>query len=151
MLIGIISDTHGLLPVPVLDAFAGVSHILHAGDVGDSSVIERLETIAPVTAVRGNTDRGELKQRLADSELVELAGHGVLLAHSRGMLADLGLPEGVDVVVTGHTHRASVEHRAGVLYLNPGSAGAPGRDGRGPSVAVLDCSGDDPVAQIIRL
>jgi hypothetical protein len=150
MLVGVISDTHGLLPDAVLDVFAGVAHILHAGDVGDPSLLERLEAIAPVTAVRGNTDHGELKQRLADSELVQVAGHGVLLTHRPSGLADLGLPEGVDIVVTGHTHRASVERRGDVLYLNPGPAGAPGRDGRGPTVAVLDCSEDHPVARIIE-
>ena len=123
MLVGVISDTHGLLRPEAMDALAQVEHILHAGDVGHAGILRRLEEIAPVTAIRGNIDvRGECAT-LPATEAVELAGKLFYLVHS---VTDLDLnPEiaGVSAVVSGHSHKASVTWKRGVMYLNPGSAG----------------------------
>ena len=124
MLIGVISDTHGLLRPEAMDALRGVEHILHAGDVGDPAILEALRAIAPVTAIRGNIDRQGVCAELPATEAVELAGQLVYLVHS---VRDLDLNPrvaGIAVVVSGHSHKAEVETRDGVMYLNPGSAGA---------------------------
>jgi uncharacterized protein len=123
MRIGVISDTHGLLRAEALDAFAGVGRILHAGDVGGPEILEALSRIAPVTAVRGNVDRGRLGAVLAKVEVVEIAGVFIYMLHD---LAQLDLkPEaaGFRVVVYGHSHQPKMEEKNGVLYFNPGSAG----------------------------
>ncbi|MGD0798242.1 MAG: metallophosphoesterase family protein [Acidobacteriaceae bacterium] len=121
--IGVISDTHGLLHPEAIAALAGSIHILHAGDVGDSAILDRLRALAPLTAIRGNIDTCGPCAALPPTEAVELAGRLFYLVHS---IHDLDLnPKAahIDVVVSGHSHRASIETRAGVLYLNPGSAG----------------------------
>ncbi|HEX4650228.1 MAG TPA: metallophosphoesterase family protein [Granulicella sp.] len=123
MLIGVISDTHGLLRPEALTALAGVEHILHAGDVGDVGILAALGLIAPVTAIRGNIDTEGACAELPATEMVELGGKTFYLVHA---IADLDISPkaaGVDVVVYGHSHKASVERRDEVLYLNPGSAG----------------------------
>ena len=123
MLIGVISDTHGLLRPEALAALAGVDRILHAGDVGDPAILDSLRAIAPVTAIRGNIDISGPCAALPPTESVELAGHLFYLVHS---IHDLDLnpkAASIDVVVTGHSHIAAIETRDGVLYLNPGSAG----------------------------
>jgi putative phosphoesterase len=133
--IGVISDTHGLLRPEAVEALAGSALIVHAGDVGRAEILERLAEIAPVKAVRGNTD-GAAAGPLPETEVVDLATQdGVpsdppegLLAYVLHDLAELDLdPEaaGFRVVISGHTHRPLVEERDGVLYLNPGSAGPP--------------------------
>jgi hypothetical protein len=123
MLIGVISDTHGLLRPEALTALAGVEHILHAGDVGDPQILDALREIAPVTAIRGNIDQWGDCAELPATDVVELAGHLFYLVHS---LADLDINPavaGVAAVISGHSHKPSIEQRNGVLYLNPGSAG----------------------------
>jgi len=123
MTIGVISDTHGLLRPEAIEALAGVDRILHAGDVGDPGILDRLRAIAPITAIRGNVDVRGVCASLPATEVVELAGRLFYLVHS---LDDLDLDPvaaGISAVVTGHSHRVKVEQRAGVLYLNPGSAG----------------------------
>lgn len=121
--IGVISDTHGLLRPEALAALRGVSHILHAGDVGGPEIIRALEAVAPVTVVRGNTDRDMWGRALPDEELIELAG--VWFGVHHGHLAPgLEFPKaGARVVVSGHTHVPLIETVNGVLRLNPGSAG----------------------------
>jgi hypothetical protein len=122
-MIGVISDTHGLLRPEALDGLRGSMHILHAGDVGDITILEALRQIAPVTAIRGNIDTHGPTAQLPATEAVELDGRLIYMVHS---LADLDLkPEaaGVAVVISGHSHKPKVESRKGVLYLNPGSAG----------------------------
>jgi putative phosphoesterase len=121
--IGVISDTHGLLRPEAVAALAGTDHILHAGDVGDETILDQLRAIAPVTAIRGNIDTGGLCARLPATEVVELGDVTIYMLHS---IADLDLNPasvGFAAVVSGHTHKALVEQRAGVLYFNPGSAG----------------------------
>jgi len=123
MLVGVISDTHGLLRPEALVALAEVEQILHAGDVGDPAILDALREIAPVTAIRGNVDVGGDCAELPTTDVVELAGKLFYLVHS---VHDLDIkPEaaGVAVVVSGHSHKPSVEERHGVMYLNPGSAG----------------------------
>jgi uncharacterized protein len=123
MLIGVISDTHGLLRPEALTMLAGVEHILHAGDVGDIGILEALEAIATVTAIRGNIDIEGACAELPKTEMVEVGGRTFYLVHAIGDLDISPKAAGVDVVVYGHSHKASVEKRGEVLYLNPGSAG----------------------------
>jgi len=123
MNIGIISDTHNLLRPEALTALAGSDHILHAGDIGNPDILDRLRQIAPVTAIRGNTDTHGPCADLPATEAIELAGHLFYLVHS---LDDLDLhpaAAGIAAVITGHTHKPKIDWRANVLYLNPGSAG----------------------------
>ena len=122
-MIGVISDTHGLLRPEALDALRGATHILHAGDVGDITILEALRAIAPVTAIRGNIDTHGPTAQLPATEAIELEGRLIYMLHS---LAGLDLkPEaaGITVVISGHSHKPKIEPRNGVLYLNPGSAG----------------------------
>jgi putative phosphoesterase len=133
--IGVISDTHGLLRPQALQALQGSSLILHAGDVGDPAILDRLAAVAPVFAVHGNTDHGALRARLPRTVMVDLGADDGLVGRegARGPLAwvhhgdhDLDLDPraaGLALVVSGHTHRPLVEERGSVLYLNPGSAG----------------------------
>jgi hypothetical protein len=123
MLIGVISDTHGLLRPEALTALAGVEHILHAGDVGDIGILAALREIAPVTAIRGNIDTEGACAKLPATEMVEVGGKTFYLVHAIGDLDISPKAAGVDVVVYGHSHKAVVERRGEVLYLNPGSAG----------------------------
>ena len=116
-IVGVISDTHGLLREEALAALAGVDVILHAGDVGSKDIIERLETIAPVHAVLGNVDKGDW---LPQSVTVTIEDVRVFMLHNIGDLRDTS---GYDAVVFGHSHKPLIEQRGGVLLVNPGSAG----------------------------
>ena len=153
MKIGVISDTHGWLDPKVPELFAGVSHILHAGDIGPDALIAELETIAPVTAVIGNTD-GSSTFRL--TECVTLAGRKFLVHHivePRALKEELRLRvarERPDAVVFGHTHKAFCETVNGVLFFNPGSAGKP-RFGRGRTAAILHCDGKEIRPELLTL
>jgi len=122
-IIGVISDTHGLLRPEAVVALSGSDHILHAGDVGDPAVLARLREIAPVTAVRGNVDHGEWARKLPKTDVLEVEGVSIYVLHN---LDELDLkPEaaGFAAVVFGHSHVPKREMRNGVLYFNPGSAG----------------------------
>jgi len=123
MLIGVISDTHGLLRPEALAALQGVEYILHAGDVGDITILDALRTIAPVTAIRGNIDVHGACAELPETEAVELGGKLFYLVHSVHDLDIKPNAAGVAVVVSGHSHKAKVEVRDDVVYFNPGSAG----------------------------
>jgi putative phosphoesterase len=123
LIIGVISDTHGLLRPEAIAALAGSHHILHAGDVGDPAILDRLRAIAPLTAIRGNIDTSGLCATLPATEMVEFAGRLFYLVHSIGDLDINPAAAGVAAVITGHSHRADLHQRNGVLYLNPGSAG----------------------------
>jgi uncharacterized protein len=142
MRIGVISDTHNYLDPRIRGLFAGVDHILHAGDIGQPAIILALEQIAPVTAVLGNTDDPGFHYR--QTEVVELAGHKFLLHHivHPGALADpikaRIARERPDVVVFGHTHKPFSERIGGTLFFNPGYAGK-ARFGLERSVALLHC------------
>jgi putative phosphoesterase len=121
--IGVISDTHGLLRPEVERCLAGVSHIIHAGDIGAPGVVENLRRIAPVTAIKGNVDKGEWAKRYPDTETVRLAGTCFHILHDLKELKANPSQRGIDVVISGHSHRVKVETIGGILFLNPGSAG----------------------------
>jgi putative phosphoesterase len=123
MLIGVISDTHGLLRPEALAALRGVEHILHAGDVGDVAILDALREIAPVTAIRGNVDTSGACAELPATDVVELGGSLFYLVHSVHDLDINPKAAGVAMVVSGHSHKAKVEVKDGVVYFNPGSAG----------------------------
>lgn len=120
---GLVSDTHGLLRPEVIPALAGCGLILHAGDVGGPEILEALETVAPVRAVRGNTDHGPLGASLPPTEVVEVGGHALYMLHIANELDLDPAAAGFSAVVFGHTHRPLVEERNGVLFVNPGSCG----------------------------
>ena len=123
MLIGVISDTHGLLRPEAVAALRGVEHILHAGDVGDIAILDALREIAPVTAIRGNVDVSGACAELPATDVVELGGKLFYLVHSVHDLDISPVAAGIAMVVSGHSHKASVQVRDGVIYFNPGSAG----------------------------
>ena len=144
--IGVISDTHGYLDPQVLDEFAGVDHIIHAGDIMDAATLGSLERIAPVTAVAGNMDDGKLG-KLPREILVEIGGVRVVIGHKRKRLVKrltLGKIEGLSpaaepgLIIFGHDHLPSVEWVEGVLYLDPGSASAPHEEDDDPTVAIVE-------------
>ena len=150
MLIGVLSDTHGLLRPEVIPTLVGVDHILHAGDVGDPAILTELSRIAPVTAIRGNIDTHGPNSLLPTTEAIELAGCLIYMLHS---LDDLDLnPQaaGIGVVLYGHSHQPSTELRNGVLYLNPGSAG-PRRFNLPITCALLRITDAHPQAEILPL
>ena len=151
--IGVISDTHNFLDPKIAGLFAGVNHILHAGDIGNASIVSELEEIAPVTAVYGNTD-ADLPFK--ETEITELAARKFLIHHivNPSVLTDW-LKEHIgrvqpQVVVFGHTHRTFCETIGGVLYLNPGSAGRP-KFGLGRTVAILHCDEKEVRAEFLPL
>lgn len=149
MLIGVISDTHGLLRPEAVAALQGVERILHAGDIEDPNTLEELSAIAPVTAVRGNCDGGPLAH-LPLTEALELEGVNIFMIH---ILDDLDFnPQraGFQVVIFGHSHQPRVQETAGVLYLNPGSAG-PRRFKLPVSLALLRLRNGRPEAEIVDL
>ena len=121
--IGLISDTHDVLRPQARDALAGVAHILHAGDICASHVLADLAAIAPVTAVRGNNDRGAWARELQTTTLVEIGGVSIYMVHDLSELDIDPGAAGVRAVIYGHSHKPRIEERAGVLYVNPGSAG----------------------------
>lgn len=123
MNIGIISDTHGLLRREALEALRGSEGIIHAGDVGDPVIFDQLAAIAPVTAVRGNIDKGAWARKLPQTAVVEVGGVSIYVLHN---LEELDLKPGAagfGAVIYGHSHVPKQEMRNGVLYFNPGSAG----------------------------
>ena len=121
--IGVISDTHGLLCPEALDALEGAGRILHAGDVGDPGILDALARIAPVTAIRGNVDRGGWAEALPETATVAAGGLRIHMIHDRHALRADPRAEGWDVVVSGHSHAPGIEEAGGVLWLNPGAAG----------------------------
>lgn len=150
MLVGVISDTHGLLRPEALVALAEAEHILHGGDVGEFDILRRLKEIAPVTAIRGNVDVDGACAELPATEAVELGGRLFYLLHSVRDLDLSPVAAGVSVVVSGHSHKAGVEWKDGVMYLNPGSAG-PRRFSLPVTVALVTVSDDGVRAMVEEL
>ena len=149
-MIGVISDTHGLVRPEVLKAFQGVDLIVHAGDVGGPGVLEALRAVAPVAAVRGNVDRGEWAQDLKGTEVVEAGESCLYILHNVHELDLDPAAAGFDAVISGHSHSPSMENRQGTLFLNPGSAG-PRRFRLPVSVALLRLEGKLLAAKLIDL
>jgi putative phosphoesterase len=150
MRIGVISDTHGLLRPEALAALAAVDHILHAGDVGDPEILDALVEVAPLTAIRGNIDTKGRCSQLPATQIVELGGTTFYMLHDRNQLDLNPAAAGLFVVVSGHSHKPSIENRAGVLYLNPGSAG-PRRFSLPVTVGVITLIAGPPQAEIVQL
>lgn len=123
ILIGVISDTHGLLRPEALAALEGCDHIIHVGDIGDPVILGKLAEIAPVTAVRGNIDRGAWTKKLPETEVLEIGGISIYVIHNLQELDVKPEAAGFAAVIYGHSHVPEQETRNGVLYFNPGSAG----------------------------
>ena len=150
MVLAVLSDTHGLLRPEVIPAIASADHILHAGDVGNADILDTLRALAPVTAIRGNIDIHGPCALLPSIEAIELGGHLLYMLHS---IDDLDIkPEaaGISAVIYGHSHRPSIQHRSGVLYLNPGSCG-PRRFNLPITLALLDLSAKPLAPELIHL
>lgn len=145
--VGLISDTHGLMRPEALTALAGVVHIVHAGDIGTPEILEQLRAIAPVTAVRGNNDKGAWASGIAEHEVVAIGGKLIYVLHDLKELDLDPTASGFAVVVTGHSHKPLITRRDDVLYVNPGSAG-PRRFKLPICVAVLEIAGDAIEAEI---
>jgi len=149
-IVGVISDTHGLLRPEVFQVFSGAGLILHAGDIGSSEVLDGLRTLAPVVAVRGNNDRDAWAERIPDVEVVRAGAISIYMLHD---VKDMKLnppPEKIHVVISGHSHKPHIERREGILYLNPGSAG-PRRFKLPISIARLTIRSSDVRAELIDL
>jgi uncharacterized protein len=123
MIIGVISDTHGLLRPEAVEFLRGSEHIIHAGDIGSPEIVPVLENIAPVTAIRGNVDIQGWARRFAETEAVELAGLHIYVIHDVNALDLNPRTAGFAAVISGHSHQPKQERKDGVLYFNPGSAG----------------------------
>ncbi|MHA6345764.1 metallophosphoesterase family protein [Roseivivax sp. CAU 1761] len=121
--IGVISDTHSLLRPEAVKALQGVEHILHAGDIGNPKHLDELQRIAPVTAIRGNIDRGNWADSLPETVSLTIRGLHIHMIHNRQDLLADPKKEGWDVVISGHSHRPSIEETGTLLWLNPGAAG----------------------------
>lgn len=150
MRVGLISDTHGLLRPEALAFLQGCDHIIHAGDICDPSVLHSLSRLAPLTAVRGNNDKGSWASALAETELVQLGDAYIYVIHDLAHLHIDPAAAGVHVVVSGHSHQPNFEDRDGVLFVNPGSAG-PRRFKLPITVAELSISGAMVSARIVGL
>jgi putative phosphoesterase len=119
--IGIISDTHNLVRPEALDALRGCEHIIHAGDICNPAVLDTLSELAPVTAIRGNNDSGARIDDLPEARTFRIGDTAIHVVHD---IADVPKQlDGIDVVVTGHSHKPLVERRGAALFVNPGSAG----------------------------
>lgn len=150
MNVGLISDTHGSLRPEAVDALRGSDRIIHAGDVGDPAIIDRLQAIAPVTFVRGNIDREPWAAAWPETEVVEVGGVHLYVLHDLSALDLDPVAAGFAVVIYGHSHKPVCERKRGVLFVNPGSAG-PRRFSLPISVGRLTVSGSDVEARLIEL
>ncbi|MGH8679580.1 MAG: metallophosphoesterase family protein [Burkholderiales bacterium] len=148
--VGLISDTHGLLRPQAVAALRGCNRIVHAGDVGDPGILAALAEIAPVTAVRGNNDRGPWAAALPETGTINIGEVRIYVLHN---LADLDIDPakfGCQAVISGHSHRPKSESRNGVLFVNPGSAG-PRRFSLPVSVGRLVVTGATVTSQLLEL
>lgn len=150
MKIGLISDTHGLLRPAALAALEGCERIVHAGDIGTPEILDALRRLAPLTAVRGNNDRGGWADALPDSLELQLGGLRLFVVHQPAHLpADLA-GRGFKVAVCGHSHKPRIEEKGGLLLVNPGSAG-PRRFKLPLAVGLLHVEGAEVRAELIEL
>jgi putative phosphoesterase len=148
--VGLISDTHGLLRPEALTFLRGSEYIVHAGDIGDPRVITELSVLAPVTAVRGNNDRGVWAQEIPEAQVLQVGNVFIYILHNVAELNLDPVAAGFQVVVSGHSHQPSVEERNGVLYVNPGSCG-PRRFKLPITAAELDIEGHSVKARVVEL
>jgi putative phosphoesterase len=149
-LIGLISDTHGLIRPEALDALRNSDLIIHCGDIGDPAVLEALRTIAPVRAIRGNNDKGAWACRLPTSDVVEVGRRYIYVLHNLSELNRDPAAAGFTAVVSGHSHKPLIEKRAKIFFVNPGSAG-PRRFSLPVTVATLALRSGRCEAKIVQL
>jgi uncharacterized protein len=150
VIVGVISDTHGLLRPEALDMLRGSEHIIHAGDIGAPEIVPALEKIAPVTAIRGNVDHQAWCRKFHETEVVELAGFHIYILHDVNALDLNPKAAGFAAVISGHSHKPNQEMKDGVLYFNPGSAG-PRRFKLPITVGRLEISGGKLAATVLSL
>jgi len=148
--IGVISDTHGRIPSGIPNAFEGVDLIIHAGDIGEEAVLDKLSKIAPVAAVRGNMDFGKWASRLPEKEVIEIGQLVLYVLHVESRLDADPDKTGFKAVISGHTHRPDVYEKNGVMFINPGSASYP-KFGHPASAALIQIKGDALSVKLIRL
>jgi putative phosphoesterase len=133
-----------------LTPFMGAERIVHAGDIGSPNVLEKLETVAPVVAVRGNNDKAPWAENLPETLSFAVRGHTIHVLHDLGQIDLSPKAAGVDVVISGHSHKPDIEERGGVLFINPGSAG-PRRFRLPIAVAKIYVTDDAVRAEIVEL
>jgi uncharacterized protein len=148
--VGVIADTHGLLRPEAVAALVSVDLIVHAGDIGSQAIVDELSAIAPVVAVRGNNDRDPWAVSLPETATTEIAGVRLYVIHDLKTLRTDPAELGVDVIISGHSHKPMVQRRAGVMLLNPGSAG-PRRFSLPIAIARLSVGPSGPKAEIVEL
>lgn len=148
--VGLISDTHNLLRPEAKGWAAGCDFIVHAGDICNPGIIRELEELAPVTAVRGNNDKGAWANRLKDTELLKVGDVLIYVIHDRAKIDPDTIASGVQVVVYGHSHKPAVTMRGKVLFINPGSAG-PRRFKLPISVAEIEIEGSSFSGRLVEL
>jgi len=146
--VGVISDTHGLVRPEAKTVLQACGTIVHAGDIGKPEVLEELREIAPVTAIRGNVDIWAAD--MPDTKVVEIEGRCLYILHDVNELSVDPVSEGIDVVISGHSHKPKITETMGVLYLNPGSAG-PRRFTLPVALALLTISSERLDARIVEL
>jgi putative phosphoesterase len=149
-LIGVISDTHGVLRPEAIEVLRGSDLIIHAGDIGKPEVIETLKSIAPVTAIRGNNDRGKWARESLETAIIEVGEVRIYVIHNAKELEIDPAAAGFRVVISGHSHRPSILRENGVLFLNPGSAG-PRRFKLPVAVARIRVRGESVSPRIVEL
>ena len=148
--IGVISDTHGSVPQGVSKAFHEVDLIIHAGDIGEQTVLEKLSKIAPLVAVRGNMDFGKWTRQLPETEMIEIGQIVLYVRHIPSRLDADSAKTNIRAVINGHTHRPDVYEKNGIMFINPGSAAYP-KFGQPASAALIQITGDDLNVKLIRL
>lgn len=150
MRVGVLSDTHGLLRPEARAFLLGCDHIIHGGDIGRAEILDQLAALAPVTAVRGNNDKGPWAGALGESAWLQLGGVGIYVIHDVGAMDIDPSGAGVQVVVAGHSHKPLIEQREGWMYVNAGSAG-PRRFALPVSIAELMVTGGRASARWVEL
>ncbi len=136
-LVGVISDTHGIVPEEAIKVFKDVDLVIHAGDIDIPEALAALKSVAPVTAVRGNMDSGPWADGLSKTEVVGIGGVMIYILHDLDRLDLDPAASGFDAVISGHTHKPALVKKDGVLFINPGSAWYPRRD-TAPSIALMN-------------
>ena len=149
-LIVVISDTHGHIPPGLPKAFKHVDLIIHAGDIGDETVLDKLHKIAPVFAVRGNMDYGSWARQLPETEIIKIGRMILHVQHIANRLTSNPGKTGYKAVISGHTHRPDVYEKNGVTFINPGSASYP-KSGQPGSAALIHINGDHLCVEFIHL
>jgi hypothetical protein len=149
-IIGILSDTHNLLRPEAVNALKGSEIIIHAGDIGSPEVINRLKNIAPVYAVRGNTDSSFPEGTLPTTDLIEISKKYLYVIHNMDEIDVDPVAAGFNAVISGHSHKSNIEYKNGVLFINPGSAG-PRRFSLPVTLASLQIVGDSISCDVIEL